>query len=87
MFPPSAWRSSKAATSTSRIFLPNSTAILLNEAAVATLGVKDPLHLILYNHDDLYKTITYHVVGVVKDFNYNSMHDKDPPRCHAGQHV
>jgi putative ABC transport system permease protein len=60
-------------------FPTDSTAILLNEAAVATLGVKDPLNLILYNHDDLYKIITYHVVGVVKDFNYNSMHDKIHP--------
>ncbi|HVU99452.1 MAG TPA: ABC transporter permease [Puia sp.] len=60
-------------------FPTDSTAILLNEAAVATLGVKDPLNLILYNHDDLYNTITYHVVGVVKDFNYNSMHDKIHP--------
>jgi putative ABC transport system permease protein len=60
-------------------FPTDSTAILLNEAAVATLGVKDPLSLILYNHDDLFKTITYHVVGVVKDFNYNSMHDKIHP--------
>jgi putative ABC transport system permease protein len=60
-------------------FPTDSTAIILNEAAVATLGVKDPLNLILYNHDDLFKTITYHVVGVVKDFNYNSMHDKIHP--------
>lgn len=60
-------------------FPTDSTAIIINEAAVATLGVKDPLHLILYNHDDLYKIITYHVVGVVKDFNYNSMHDKIHP--------
>jgi len=60
-------------------FPTDSTAILLNEAAVATLGVKDPLNLNLYNHDDLYKVITYHVVGVVKDFNYNSMHDKIHP--------
>lgn len=60
-------------------FPTDSTAILLNEAAVATLGVKDPLNLILYNHDDLFKTITYHVIGVVKDFNYNSMHDKIHP--------
>ena len=60
-------------------FPTDSTAILLNEAAVASLGVKDPLNLILYNHDDLFKTITYHVVGVVKDFNYNSMHDKIHP--------
>lgn len=60
-------------------FPTDSTAIILNESAVATLGVKDPLNLILYNHDDLFKTITYHVVGVVKDFNYNSMHDKIHP--------
>ncbi|MDO6432767.1 ABC transporter permease [Flavitalea sp. BT771] len=60
-------------------FPTDSTAILLNEAAVAMLGVKDPLNLILYNHDDEFKTITYHVVGVVKDFNYNSMHDKIHP--------
>lgn len=60
-------------------FATDSTGIILNEAAIATLGVKDPLNLILYNHDDLYRTITYHVVGVVKDFNYNSMHDKIHP--------
>jgi putative ABC transport system permease protein len=60
-------------------FPTDSTAILLNEAAVATLGVKDPLNLILYNHDDQFKLIVFHVVGVVKDFNYNSMHDKIHP--------
>ncbi|MBS1663101.1 MAG: ABC transporter permease [Bacteroidetes bacterium] len=60
-------------------FPTDSTGILLNEAAVAMLGVKDPLKLILYNHDDQFKLLTYHVVGVVKDFNYNSMHDKIHP--------
>ncbi len=60
-------------------FPTDSTAIILNEAAVSALGVKDPLRLILYNHDDQFKTITYHVVGVVKDFNYNSMHDRIHP--------
>jgi putative ABC transport system permease protein len=60
-------------------FPTDSTAILLNEAAVGMLGVKDPLNLILYNHDDQFKLLTYHVVGVVKDFNYNSMHDKIHP--------
>ncbi len=60
-------------------FPTDSTAILLNEAAVAMLGVKDPLNLILYNHDDQFKLLTFHVVGVVKDFNYNSMHDKIHP--------
>jgi putative ABC transport system permease protein len=60
-------------------FPTDSTGIILNEAAIATLGVKDPLKLILYNHDDNFNLITYHVVGVVKDFNYNSMHDKIHP--------
>src|ERR1700722_2678878 len=60
-------------------FPTDSNAILLNEAAVGTLGVKEPLNLILYNRDDQFKPITYHVVGVVKDFNYNSMHDKIHP--------
>jgi putative ABC transport system permease protein len=60
-------------------FPTDSTGIILNEAAVATLGVKNPLNLVLYNHDDLFNIITYHVVGVVKDFNYNSMHDKIHP--------
>ena len=40
-------------------FPTDSTAILLNEAAVATLGVKDPLDPILYSHDDLFSTINY----------------------------
>jgi putative ABC transport system permease protein len=60
-------------------FPTDSTAIILNEAAVAALGVKDPLNLILYNHDDQFKLLTYHVVGVVRDFNYNSMHDNIHP--------
>jgi len=60
-------------------FPTDSTAILLNEAAVAKLGVKDPLKLLLYNHDDHYNLLTYHVVGVVKDFNFNSMHDNIYP--------
>src|ERR1700722_2227027 len=60
-------------------FPTDSNAILLNEAAVGMLGVKEPLNLILYNRDDQFKPITYHVVGVVKDFNYNSMHDKIHP--------
>ncbi|HXD77213.1 MAG TPA: FtsX-like permease family protein [Puia sp.] len=60
-------------------FPTDSTGIILNEAAVAALGIKDPLKLLLYNHDDQYKLLTYHVVGVVKDFNFNSLHDKIHP--------
>jgi len=60
-------------------FPTDSTGIILNEAAVAMLGVKEPANLVLYNHDDHFKLLTFHVIGVVKDFNYNSMHDKIHP--------
>ena len=68
-------------------FPTDSTAVLLNEAAVAMLGAKDPLNLIIYNRADEvkpdetghFKPLAFHVVGVVKDFNYNSMHDKIQP--------
>jgi len=71
-------------------FPTDSTAVLLNEAAVAMLGAKDPLNLIIYNRadevkpdqadqTDHFKPLAFHVVGIVKDFNYNSMHDKIHP--------
>jgi len=68
-------------------FPTDSTAVVLNEAAVAMLGVKEPLNLIIYNRadevkpnvTDHFKPLAFHVVGVVKDFNYNSMHDKIQP--------
>lgn len=61
-------------------FPTDSTAIIINEAAVAALGMKgDPLNLVLYNHDDKFNTITYHVIGVVKNFNYSSMHNNIHP--------
>lgn len=68
-------------------FPTDSTAVILNEAAVAMLGAKDPLSVLLYNRaDELksneldhFKPLAFHVIGVVKDFNYNSMHDKIHP--------
>jgi putative ABC transport system permease protein len=66
----------------SRDFLSDSTAIILNEAAVKLLGFKNPLNQILYRpwgQNNVLKGIPYHVVGVVKDFNFSSMHDKVGP--------
>jgi putative ABC transport system permease protein len=59
--------------------------IILNEAAVQLLGVKDPLKEVLYRPNfrqgtsDSMKSLAFHIVGVVKDFNYSSMHDKVGP--------
>ncbi|MBS1665533.1 MAG: ABC transporter permease [Bacteroidetes bacterium] len=62
----------------SKEFLSDSSAILMNETAVGLLGVKDPLNLILYRPEEKGGK-AYHVVGVVKDFNFNSMREKVTP--------
>lgn len=62
----------------SKDFPADSTAILLNEAAVKEFGFKNPLQEeIIYNDDD--EKINLHVVGVFKDFNFESMRDNIRP--------
>lgn len=62
----------------SKDFPADSTAILLNEAAVREFGFKNPLQEeIIYNDDD--EKINLHVVGVFKDFNFESMRDNIRP--------
>lgn len=65
----------------SPLFKSDSSAILLNESAAALLGIKDPMNLTLYRpgNNEGTKVISFHVVGVVKDFNYSSMHEKVGP--------
>lgn len=61
----------------------DSTGVIINEAAVKALGFKDPLKEFLYQPSyltgDNHKIFQFHVVGVVKDFNYNTMHEKVGP--------
>ncbi len=45
---------------------------IINETALKVFGWKDPIGKKLYDN-------RYQVVGVVKDFNYNNMHDKIEP--------
>src|SRR5690606_11932477 len=62
----------------SRDFPSDSTAIILNEAAVREFGMEDPLsEEILYNGDD--KPVNLKVVGVVKDFNFESLKEEIRP--------
>ncbi|HSZ85625.1 MAG TPA: ABC transporter permease [Puia sp.] len=66
----------------SRDFLSDSTAIILNQAAVKLLGYKNSLNQILYRPDGDNSALSakpYHVVGIVKDFNFSSMHEKVGP--------
>ena len=59
----------------SKEFQTDSSGVVINEAAVRLMGVGDPVGRRLYNLDDLKtKHVTeYHIVGVVKDFNFNSL--------------
>jgi putative ABC transport system permease protein len=60
-------------------FPTDSMGILLNESAVQLLGWKDPINHLFYRPRDSMKTVAYHVIGVVRDFNFSSMHDKVGP--------
>jgi len=53
--------------------------VILNESAIALLGWKDPLKERLYQPDDSMRPRAFPVIGVVKDFNFSSMHDKIGP--------
>jgi putative ABC transport system permease protein len=65
-------------------FPTDSTGIVINESAARLLGFKDPLNGKLYRPSGVdssgqFKAAGYHIIGVVKDFNYSSMHDKVLP--------
>jgi putative ABC transport system permease protein len=65
----------------SKEFLTDSSGIIINEATAKLLGFADPLNKILYYLTDIKtkKVTTYHVIGVVKDFNYNSLRQTVTP--------
>ena len=55
-------------------------AILVNETGAKMLGFKDPLNEVVYRPEgDSSKATAYHIIGVVKDFNGASLHDKIGP--------
>jgi putative ABC transport system permease protein len=58
----------------------DSSAIILNETAVRSLGFTDPLNARLYDFNSrTQKTQEYHVIGVVKDFNAGSLRYNTEP--------
>ncbi|MDP4284477.1 MAG: ABC transporter permease [Bacteroidota bacterium] len=63
----------------SQKYLSDSTGLILNEAALKLVGFKDPLKATIYNQDANNKPLAFHIIGVVKDFNYSSMHNKVAP--------
>ncbi len=61
----------------------DSSGIIINEAAAKFLGLKDPISKPLYRSNggkqDISNSKTYHIIGVVKDFNFSSLRDVISP--------
>ena len=56
-------------------------AIMINEAAVKSLGLKDPLGKIILRPTGPLKFDKLKIVGIMKDFNIESLHNKIEPVC------
>ncbi len=66
----------------SKGFASDSAAIIINEAAVKVLGFKDPFKEILYRprfNANNTTPVVYHIIAVIKDFNFSSMHNSVAP--------
>lgn len=65
----------------SRDFQTDSSAVMINESAARMMSVANPIGQYLYEIDDIKtkKIKTYHIVGVIKDFNFNSMREVVTP--------
>src|SRR5581483_4611856 len=68
----------------SRDFPTDSTGIIVNETAARMFGFKEPMKDMLYRPDytsqsAYQKVVAYHLVGIVKDFNFNNMHQQVGP--------
>ncbi len=61
-------------------FKTDSSAVILNESAVRAFGwTKDPLAHTITNTDNHGNAKTYKVIGVIKDFNFRSLHESISP--------
>ena len=72
-----------AGRSFSSQMLTDSTGIIINEAAAKFMGITDPLNKPLYRSNGGQQSIAnskqYHIIGVVKDFNFSSLRDVISP--------
>lgn len=67
----------------SKSFGTDSTAIIINETTASMLGYDNPLGKKIYSLQDAQdsKLIAYTIIGVVKNFNFESMRQKIGPLC------
>lgn len=64
-------------------FPTDSSGIIINEAALKLFGFKDPLNRTLYYMNDFPKKdlTKYHIIGIVKNFNFNTLREEVTPLC------
>jgi putative ABC transport system permease protein len=65
----------------SREYSTDSTAVLINEAAVKSLGLKDPVGKYILQPRGPQQFQRLKIIGVMKDFNITSMHKAIDPVC------
>ncbi|HEX6194188.1 MAG TPA: ABC transporter permease [Chitinophagaceae bacterium] len=63
----------------SKDFISDSSAVIINETTAKNLGYADPIGKKIYNNDGSGQTITYNIIGVVKNFNFESMREDIGP--------
>ncbi|MXV51455.1 FtsX-like permease family protein [Pedobacter sp. HMF7647] len=65
----------------SKKYLTDSSGIIINESAAKLLNFKDPINQTLYTLEDIKtkKLMQYKIIGVVKDFNFNSLREQVTP--------
>lgn len=60
-------------------FKTDSSAVIINETAAKVLGYADPIGKNIYTFDDAGHSTAYPIVGVVKNFNYETLHNEVKP--------
>ncbi|MBS1745880.1 MAG: ABC transporter permease [Bacteroidetes bacterium] len=65
----------------SKDFGSDSSAIIINETAMKLLGFTNPIGQKIYNTDNDGQQSSYHIIGVVKNFNFESLHQQVGPLC------
>jgi len=65
----------------SREFGSDSTAMIINETAAKFFNFKDPVGKKIYTYDNDNKLISFNVIGVVKNFNFESLRQSIGPLC------
>jgi putative ABC transport system permease protein len=64
----------------SKEFGTDSSAVILNEAAANALGWREKsIGQIISSNDNSGKKISYHIIGIIKDFHFRSLHERINP--------